>query len=94
MQLLLFVFWGATPIPKYRLFNSAEIQRIGRTLKQKDCSHEQLKMRLSYSLTLEKKRLRYKKSISNAHKNNKSLKMTGQNAQRNEKEKCIKSSIG
>ncbi len=36
MQLLLFfVFWGATPIPKYRLFNSAEIQRIGRTLKQK-----------------------------------------------------------
>lgn len=34
-RILLFAFWGVTPIPKYRLFNSVENQRIGRTLKQK-----------------------------------------------------------
>ncbi|EJY42627.1 hypothetical protein HMPREF1351_00060 [Enterococcus faecium 510] len=42
MRILLFAFWGAAPISKYRLFNSVVTQK-NRTYSEikKDCSNEQ-----------------------------------------------------
>lgn len=78
MQLLLFVFWGATPIPKYRLFNSAEIQRIGRTLKQKRllsrAAQNEIILFINIKILQSEELEKDKKSISNPLKNNKSLK--------------------
>ncbi|MGJ1072361.1 hypothetical protein, partial [Enterococcus faecium] len=55
-RILLFAFWGAAPIPKYRLFNSVATQRTEHTLKQKKTALTSSQLKNNECLFLKKQR--------------------------------------